>query len=248
MSNNPLDQIQSVPILGLHVHKITMDQTLAVIDSFVQSRIPHHVITLDASMCVTAKGDPELFKIVSTAELITPDSIGVIWACKRNGQPLPERVSGVEIVDRLCQIAPKTNYRLFFFGSAPGVAQEAADKFQAKYPGCNIVGCRDGFYKPEDEVEVVQEIASAKPDILCVALGIPRQEKFISRHRAALNVPVMIGVGGTFDVHSGRVKRAPMIFQRLNLEWLHRLIMNPKKIGKVMTLPRFVLMVLTGQK
>ena len=122
MPNNPLDNIQSVPILGLHVHKITMQQTLDTIDYFVKSGGPHHVITLDASMCVTARGDSELFNIVSTAELITPDSIGVIWACKRSGNPLPERVSGVEIVDRVCAIAPTKGYRIYFFGSAPGVA------------------------------------------------------------------------------------------------------------------------------
>ena len=247
MPNNPLDHIQNIPILGLHVHKITMQQTLEAIDFFVKSGNPHHVITLDASMCVTARSDAELHSIVSTAELITPDSIGVIWACKRSGNPLPERVSGVEIVEKVCSIAAEKCYRIYFFGSGPGVAQDAANQMLAKYPGCNIVGVHDGFYTPDEEPSIVQKIAAAKADILCVALGIPRQEKFIARHRDKLNASVMIGVGGTFDVHSGRVKRAPMIFQKLNLEWLYRTISNPKKISKAMTLPKFVSLILRGK-
>ncbi|MEP6756630.1 MAG: WecB/TagA/CpsF family glycosyltransferase [Chthonomonadales bacterium] len=247
MPDNPISHIQSVPILGLHVHKITMAQTLDVIDSFVKSGTPHHVITLDASMCVIAKNDPELFNIVSTAELITPDSIGVMWACKRSGNPLPERVSGVEIVDKICAVAPQEDYRIYFFGSAPGVAADAMEKMKQKYPGCNIVGAHDGFFTSDQETTIVQEIAASKPDILCVALGIPRQEKFIAKHRNELNASVMIGVGGTFDVHSGRVKRAPVIFQKLNLEWLYRTVSNPKKISKAMTLPKFVMHVLRNK-
>ncbi len=238
----------SVPLHGIRVHRIVMDETLDILDGFIRKGGPHHVITLDASMCVTAGEDPELKRIIGKADLITPDSSGILWACRRLGQPLTERVSGVEIVERLCELSPQRGYKLFFFGAAPGIAESAAEKMRAKYPGCQIVGTRDGFFKPEDEPEIVEQVRAANPDVLCVAMGIPKQEKFIDRHRAALGIPVMIGVGGTFDVFSGTVKRAPKWMQRANLEWLYRLYKNPRKIGKVMTLPRFVWMTLRGSR
>jgi N-acetylglucosaminyldiphosphoundecaprenol N-acetyl-beta-D-mannosaminyltransferase len=235
-------QPECVPVHSLRVHRVTMDETLSILDHFIHEGTPHHIITLDASMCVMARDDQELQQIASSAELVTPDSAGILWACSRFGSPLPQRVSGVEIVDQLCRLSPERGYKLYFFGSAPGVAVDAADKFRAKYPGCHIVGVRDGFFGPADEPAIVEEIRTAGPDILCVALGIPKQEKWIARHRDELGVPVLIGVGGTFDVHSGRVKRAPVWMRKLNLEWLYRVLKNPRKIGKVMTLPKFMLM------
>lgn len=238
------DTLECVPLHGVRVHRVTMQQTLETLDRFIRAGGPHHVVTLDASMCVMARDDAELRAIVGGAELSTPDSAGVLWACRKLGRPLAQRVSGVEIVEQLCRLSPDKGYRLFFFGAAPGVAEDAAGRMQERYPGCNVVGTRDGFFKPEEEPAIVEQIRAAKPDVLCVALGIPKQEKWIARHRAELGVPVLIGVGGTFDVHSGRVKRAPRWMQRLNLEWLYRLAKNPRKIGKVMTLPKFVLMTL----
>jgi N-acetylglucosaminyldiphosphoundecaprenol N-acetyl-beta-D-mannosaminyltransferase len=221
---------------------------LVILDRFIQERGPHHVITLDASMCVTAQEDSSLRKIIDNADLITPDSGGVLWACRRMGKTLSERVSGVEIVERLCALSGERGYKLFFFGAAPGIAEFAAENMKAKYPGCQIVGFRDGFFKLEEEPRIVDQIKAANPDVLCVALGIPKQELFISRNRDALGVPVMIGVGGTFDVFSGSVKRAPLWMQRANLEWLYRLYKNPRKIGKVMTLPRFVWMTFRARR
>lgn len=241
-------QLKSVPLHGVRVDRVTMAETIETIDGFIRDGGPHHVVTLDASMCVFARDDAELRRIVENAELVTPDSAGVLWACRTYGTPLAGRVSGVEIVEELCRLSPERGYRLFFFGSAPGVAEDAANTFRSRYPCCRIVGARDGFFGPDDEGAIVEQVRAAKPDILCVALGIPKQEKWIARHRAALGVPVLIGVGGTFDVHSGRVKRAPLWMQRLSLEWLYRLAMNPRKIGKVMTLPKFMLMTLRSKR
>jgi len=242
------DNLESVPLHGVRVHRLTMAETLETLGRFIREGGPHHVVTLDSSMCVLARDDAALRQIVANAELSTPDSAGVLWACRRFGCPLPQRVSGVEIVEELCRIAPEKGYRLFFLGAAPGVAEDAARKMRDRYPGCEIVGTRDGFFRQEDEPALLDEIRTAHPDILCVALGIPKQEKWIARHRDALGVPVLIGVGGTFDVYSGRVKRAPKWMQRLSLEWLYRLARNPRKIGKVMTLPKFVLMTLRAKR
>lgn len=239
-----MPSIPEAPILDVKVHLVDMEQTLRILGEFVRHGGSHHVVTLDASMCVAARQDCELRAIIQTADLVTPDSAGVLWALRRAGIRLKERVSGVEIVERLCAASASTGASLYFLGAAPGVAEEAAKRAQKRFPGCRIVGWRHGYFGPDEEPAIVEEIRTAQPDVLCVALGIPKQEKWIARHRFDLQVPVMIGVGGSLDVLSGKVERAPVWMRRLSLEWLYRLARNPRKIGKVLCLPRFVALTL----
>ncbi len=246
MTPNSTNQ-DTFTILGVPIHRIDMAEAMAQMDTFIQEGTPHHVVTADASMIVMAQEDPELKAIIGRAALVTPDGAGLLWAAKRQKTPLKERVSGVVLVEKLCALSPERGYRLFFFGAAPGVAEQAASQMRAKYPGVQIVGTRDGFFSAEQTPTLLAEIREAQPHILCLALGIPKQEKFIAEHGKALGVPIMMGVGGTFDVLSGNLKRAPLWMQRLNLEWLWRLLQNPSKISKVKLLPRFVMLVL-GEK
>ncbi len=239
-----MPSIPEASILDVKVHLVDMEQTLRILEEFIRGGGSHHVVTLDASMCVAARQDPELQAIVQSADLVTPDSAGVLWALRRSGVRLKERVSGVEIVERLCAASPASGVSLYFLGAAPGVAEDAAKRVARRFPGCRIVGYHHGYFTSADEPRILEEIRAAKPDVLCVALGIPKQEKWIARHRQRLQVPVMIGVGGTLDVLSGRVERAPAWIRSLSLEWLYRLARNPRKIGKVMCLPRFVVMTL----
>ena len=232
-----------VEILGLPVHDVDMGMALAAIESFVRAGGPHQVVTADASMLVMAQEDPELRAIIAGADLVTPDSIGVLWAARRKKKLLRERVSGVEIAERLCATSSLRGYRIFFLGAAPGVAALAAERMRAKYPGVQIAGVRDGFFSAAETEGVVDEIRASAANILLVAMGIPKQEKWIQAHRGALGCSVLIGVGGTLDVLSGLVRRAPRVIQVLKLEWLWRVLSNPSKINKVMLLPRFVRMV-----
>jgi N-acetylglucosaminyldiphosphoundecaprenol N-acetyl-beta-D-mannosaminyltransferase len=236
--------LPTVTLLGLPVHRLTMPAALDLLDGFVRARTPHHIVTADASMLVMAQDDPELHDIILRADLVTPDSTGVLWAAKRADKPIAERVSGVVLVEKLCALSAERDYRLFFLGAAPGVAEQAAKRMSEKYPGCQVVGTRDGFFAPEEEGQIVQNIRDSHADIVCVAMGIPKQEKWIARHRHELGASVLIGVGGTLDVLSGTVKRAPVVFQKLHLEWLWRVVSNPKKISKVMLLPQFVKIIL----
>lgn len=225
-----------------------MAAALQAIERFVASGRSHHVVTLDASMCVEARTDLELRRIVLEAELVTPDSAGILWAARRCGVRLTERVSGVDIVSALAARSPTTGITMFLLGAAPGVAEEAAARLQTQHPGCRIVGAHHGYFSADDEPRVVDAIRQARPDVLCVAMGIPKQEKWIARHRAELGVPVMIGVGGTFDVLSGRMRRAPAWMRRTNLEWLYRVLANPRKLRKVLMLPGFVAMTLKARR
>lgn len=233
-----------VTILGLRVDCVSQDEALEMIDSFVQEQTPRQVVTADASMVVIARQDPELRAIVDRAALVTPDGWGILWAARLFRTPIPWKVSGVDLAARLCERSPAKGYRIFFFGAGPGVAEKAAFKMARHYPGAQIVGVRDGYFTREQEPEIAAEIKAAAPDIVLVALGIPKQEKWIDRHKAAIGAPVFIGVGGTFDVFSGRVKRAPVWMQNRGWEWLYRLWKNPRKIAKVKTLPQFVLLAL----
>jgi N-acetylglucosaminyldiphosphoundecaprenol N-acetyl-beta-D-mannosaminyltransferase len=229
----------TVSILGIPVDRVTMDQAMDRIEGFIASGKPHFVVTADSSGLYGQIKDESFRAALERADLITPDSFGVVWAAKRLGKPVAGRVSGVELVDRLCARSAEKGYRIFILGAAPGVAEMAAERLRLRYPGCNIVGTRHGFFPAEDDRIVAEEVAMAKPDVLFVAMGIPRQEIFIVSTMDIIRAKVAIGVGGSFDVFSGKTKRAPVIVQRMNLEWLWRLVMNPRKFSKAATLPRF---------
>ncbi len=236
--------MDSVEILGLRVDCPAPADMPAMLARCIADRTPRHVVTADASMVVLARRDPALMQIVRHADLVTPDGAGILWASRLFRTPIPHKISGVDLVADICRLSAQHGWRVFFLGAAPGVAALAADNLRARFPGAQIVGTRDGYFSPADEPQVVAEIQAARPDVLLVAFGIPKQEKWITAHKAALQVPVSIGIGGSFDVYSGRVKRAPVWMQRASLEWLYRLASNPKKIGKVMTLPQFALLAL----
>ena len=236
-----------VEILGLPVDRLTMAQTLSLLEEFVASKAPHLVVTADAAGIVQAQSDSDWNSIFRSADLATPDSIGVIWAAKKRGRPIAERVSGVDLVERICALSADKGYRIYFLGAEPGVAERAAEKMRLKYPGCNIVGARHGYFPAESDEIVAQEVAEAQPDFLFVAMGIPRQDKFIRSTQEIIRAPVAMGVGGSFDVFSGKAKRAPKLFQSLHVEWLWRLLLNPKKIAKAKNLPKFVWMVLRSK-
>ena len=239
VSPEPSRPFGGVTILGVRVDCVSPGETLAEIDRFVAAGTPHHIVTADASMVITARHDPALREIIEGADLVTPDGFGILWASRQMRTPVPHKVSGVDLVGELCRLSPAKGYRLFFFGAGPGVAEEAAAKMRALYPGTQIVGTRDGFFTPTQEPEVVAQIQAARPDIVLVALGIPKQEKWIARHKDVLGASVLVGVGGSFDVFSGRVRRAPPFMQQHGFEWLYRLYKNPRKFAKVMTLPEF---------
>jgi len=236
--------MDSIEILGLRVDRPAPLEVMEFLARSIEARRPRHVVTADASMVVLARRDPALMQIVRRADLVTPDGAGILWAAKLFHTPIPHKISGVDLVADLCLLSAQHGWRVFFLGAAPGVAALAADNLRVRFPQAQIVGARDGYFPPADEPQVLADIQAARPDVLLVAFGIPKQEKWISAHKSVLQVPVSIGIGGSFDVYSGRVKRAPVWMQKASLEWLYRLASNPKKIGKVMTLPVFAMLAL----
>lgn len=234
---------KKVTILGVPVDAITMGEAVARIDGFIEKRTPVLVATANAEMLMRATHDGALRRILQGAAMVTPDGAGTVWAAHHLGHAMPERVAGYDMVQELMREAPAKRRRIFFFGSAPGVADKAKKKAEQLYPGIEIVGTRNGFFTAADEPAIIEEIKAAHPDILLAALGVPKQEKWLAKHLGELGVPVAIGVGGTFDVMAGVMKRAPRWMQRAKLEWLFRGMMQPKRAGRLLALPRFVLKV-----
>jgi len=232
-----------VKILGVGVDSVTMQEALDRVDTFFEERKPVIIATANAEMLMRATHDEELKNILNAAELVVPDGAGTVWAAHHLGYEMPERVAGYDLAQELMKRAPSKNRKIYFFGSAPGVAEKAKLKAEELYPNIQIVGTRNGFFTENDEPQIIADIKSAQPDLLLAALGVPKQEKWLAKYKDELNVPVSIGVGGTFDVMAGVMKRAPKWMQKAKLEWLFRAMLQPKRAGRLIALPKFVLKV-----
>ena len=230
-------------ILGVKVDSLTMEEAVARIEHFMDERVPTMVATANAEMIMRATKDKELMDILNTAALIVPDGAGTVWAARHLGVNMPERVAGYDLVQELLKAAPMKGRRIFLFGAGPTIAEKAKAKAENLYNGIKIVGTHDGYFDAEEELKIVEQIKNAQPDLLLCALGVPKQEKWLAKHLTELNVPVSIGVGGTLDVMAGIVKRAPRWMQKAKLEWLFRGLLQPRRAGRLMALPKFVIKV-----
>jgi N-acetylglucosaminyldiphosphoundecaprenol N-acetyl-beta-D-mannosaminyltransferase len=230
------------PFLKGKISALKEEEVIQKICQFIEEGGFHLVVTCDAYSFVVAWKDEEFASILRSAQIVTPDGMGVVIGAKLLGIPLKGRVAGVDLVNALFPIAERKGWKFFFLGGKEGVAEEARKKVSRLYPKLQIVGFHHGYFKEEERV--VKMIKDSTADILLVGMGIPLQEKFIWRNKEELGVKVAIGVGGTLDVLSGRVKRAPLLLRRLGLEWLYRLICQPSKIEKVARLPFFYFLIL----
>jgi N-acetylglucosaminyldiphosphoundecaprenol N-acetyl-beta-D-mannosaminyltransferase len=215
-------------ILNIKVHALTNLQTLALIEDFIASGQPHQLTTVNPEFVVEAQQDKAFREIINNAALALPDGIGLLKAARfLKTTPLPERVPGSDLVGRLAELSHQKGYRIYFLGAREGVAEKAIEKLKARYPNLQVAGCYAGSPAIEENEAIVQRILPTQPDILLVAYGAPKQDKWIARNLQRLQIPVCIGVGGSFDFIAGKTKRAPPWLRRLHLEWLHRLIMQP---------------------
>lgn len=232
-------------ILGCQIDLLNVNQALEEIRNLLHNKKTFaHIITVNAEIIYEANKNPKLKEMINGAHMVTPDGIGVVWAAKQFGYHPYGRVTGIELLEEVCNVGAKEGWRVFFFGAAPGIAEKAALNLADKYPGLQVAGTINGYFTPEETADIVASIKESKADILFVGLGAPRQEYWINEHKEQLQVPVCIGVGGSFDVIAGLKKRAPSWMIKFNLEWLYRLISEPSRIKRQLALPKFVLLVL----
>jgi len=223
---------------------MNMKETVAYLTAAIEQRRPHHVITANPIMLMAALQDPAYHAMMRSAELIVPDGTGVVWAANRVGVPVQERVPGIDLVHELMKAGEHRRWRVYLLGATDEVIAAAARNLQAGYPAIRIVGYRNGYFGPEEDESVIEAITAAEPDILLVGRSASTQEPWIAKYKSRLNIPVMMGVGGSFDVISGKLKRAPKLFQRMGLEWLYRLMLEPWRFKRMLVLPKFALRVI----
>lgn len=238
---------KTIDILGVNVDSITFADAVDKAEALVKTDGVSMIFTPNPEIVMCAKNDVELKNILNSADLCTADGIGVVYASKIIGSPVPERVAGFDLVCALLERMSKTGDGVFLFGAKPGVAEAAKAKMEEKYPGIVVSGTHNGYFKPEDEDKIVEEINASGAKLLLVCLGAPKQEKWIAQNQNRLKVNLCMGVGGTLDVFAGTAKRAPEIFIKLNLEWTYRILKNPSRIGRFAALPKFVIEVLKNR-
>ncbi|RJQ29382.1 MAG: glycosyltransferase [Peptococcaceae bacterium] len=237
-----------VELLGARVDGIRLEQAVERTAGFIRSRQLCWIITLNPELLYRAWSEGDLLNLINRANLVTADGVGIVWACRLAGRPVPERVTGIDLMLRLAARAAGEGWRIFLLGAAPGVAGEAAARLERRYPGLVVAGTHHGYFSPAEEPLVVAQVRRARPDLLFVALGAPKQEYWIAGNLAALGAVVVVGVGGSFDVIAGRVRRAPFWMQRLRLEWLFRLLKEPARWRRMLVLPLFAWLVLKKYK
>jgi len=235
-----------VIILGVPVHPVTFEGFLDVVAAFIAAGAPRQICTANPEFVMTAQRQPEFMRVLQEADLVLPDGVGLLWAARRQGVELPERVTGSDGIDLLAERAAREGWRMFLLGAMPGVAEKTAAILRARYPGLNVAGTYPGSPRDGDYPEIARRIKAARPDILLVAYGAPQQDVWIARHKEDLAVPVSMGVGGAFDFVAGVQRRAPRLLIRMNLEWLWRLVTQPWRWRRQLDLPRFAWRVVRG--
>lgn len=230
-------------ILNVKIDKLDMDGAVARICSLLEDKNSSLVVTPNSEMIVMAAEDPELAGILNSADLATADGAGVVLASKIMGDKLPERVAGFDLIGRLFAKLEHEDYNFYFLGSKPGIVDKAAANLELKYSSLNIAGFHHGYLDRQLQKEVISEINSKEIDLLLVGMGVPLQERFLANNLSKLKVKVAITVGGSFDVLAGEVNRAPLWMQKASLEWFYRLLQEPARFGRMLSLPKFIYLV-----
>lgn len=219
-----------IEFMGCHIDNLSMEETLQKVEYFVRSGLPHQHVVVNVDKVVKASRDPDLRRIINECALINVDGMPIVWASRLLGRALKERVAGVDLFEALMVRAAEKGWRVYFLGAREEVVCSVRARYEQTLPGLRVAGCRNGYWKPEEEAGVAQAIAETRPDLLFVAISSPKKEQFLGRYQAEMKVPFAMGVGGTFDVVTGRVRRAPKWMQRSGLEWFYRFLQEPRRM------------------
>ena len=218
------------PILNTYVNALSMDETVAEVEKIVKAGVPTQHVVINALKVNLMNEDPGLREIVNDCPLINADGASIVWAAKKLGVPLKERVAGIDLFLRLVELAAEKGYRIYLFGAKEEVVQEVKRRFLAQYPALQIVGVRNGYFTEADEPQIVADMAASGADMMFVAFSSPKKEYWVKRYLNELKIPFVMGVGGSFDVVAGVTDRAPKWMQDHGLEWFYRFIQEPRRL------------------
>jgi N-acetylglucosaminyldiphosphoundecaprenol N-acetyl-beta-D-mannosaminyltransferase len=236
--------VERTEVLGVPVDAVNMQSALDRVRMMFADTATHTIFAVNPEKVIAAQENPELLRALNNASLLVPDGIGVVFAARLLGKGRMERVPGSDLMPEICALAATEGYSVFLFGAKPGIADEAAAILQARYPGLRVAGTHHGYVPEGQTADLIRKINDSRADALFVGLGSPKQEFWLDQYRDHLDVRVCQGVGGTLDAICGNPKRAPRWVQRLYLEWLHRLLLQPRRARRQSVLPRFVRQVL----
>lgn len=226
------EQQKTVDILGLPVNPLTMEQLIQLADRHIKSRKQLLLGVINAAKLVNSRRDPQLRQSLDQADIILADGAPIVWLSKVIGKGLPQRVPGIDIMFKLLELASQKSYSVYFLGAKPLVIKKVARFVKNNYTGLRIAGFRDGYFIQDQEKNVAEEIKKSNADILFVAMSSPKKENFLKQWQTFMSVPVCHGVGGSFDIIAGVTKRAPKWMQKCGLEWLYRVIQEPRRMWK----------------
>jgi N-acetylglucosaminyldiphosphoundecaprenol N-acetyl-beta-D-mannosaminyltransferase len=231
MTNSPTGSM-SVAVLGCPITNMSLDDFVSTAEQFIASKAPHYIAMMNVAKLVKMRSDDDLAQSILAADLIGADGTPLVWVARLFGTPLPGRVNGTDLMYRLLEKANEKRYRIFFFGATEAVLQRVLEVVRRDYSGVEITGWQHGYFAPAEELAIVEKIRDARPDILLIAFGTPKKELWVKRYLSAMEVPVIHGVGGSFDVLAGVVRRAPSWMQRSGLEWFFRLLQEPGRMWR----------------
>ncbi len=221
-----------IQFFSVNLDLYSMAETLEEISKYIKERTLIQHVVVNVSKLVYAQKDENLRNIINSCPIINVDGAGVILGAKMLGIKIPHRVTGIDLMEELIKYSSENGYSVFFFGAKEDVNKAVVEHYLEKYPNLKVAGRRNGYYTEQEEKEMVEEMKNSKADILFVAMGSPKKEIFLNKYSKELNIPFTMGVGGSFDVVTGLVKRAPLWVQNLNCEWLYRLIQEPRRMWK----------------
>jgi N-acetylglucosaminyldiphosphoundecaprenol N-acetyl-beta-D-mannosaminyltransferase len=231
--------MRRIDVLGVGFDNLSMAEAVSAALALIEAGNGGFVVTPNPEIVMLAREDEGLRAALAGAALVLPDGIGVVKGAKILGTPLKGKVAGIDFAAGVMAGLAEKGGSVFLFGAKPGIAEKAGTELSARFPGLRIAGVNDGYFS--DDAPIVEKISAASPDLLLVCLGAPKQELWMQKYAGRLGVGLMAGLGGSLDVFAGEVSRAPKIWQELGLEWLYRLIREPRRIGRMMKLPQFVI-------
>ena len=222
----------SIEMMGVRIDNLSMEETLRKVDGFICDGRPQQHVVVNVDKLVKASQDPELRRIINECALVNVDGMPVVWASRLLGKGLKERVAGIDLYEALMRRSAEQGWRVFLLGAKEEIVSAVKPIYERKYPGLIVAGYHNGYWEAEAEPRLVEQIKASRPDLLFVAISSPKKEQFLGRYQAEMKVPFAMGVGGTFDVAAGKVKRAPLWMQKSGLEWFYRFLQEPRRMFK----------------
>jgi len=217
-------------LFGVPIDSLTFDETVSsAVHAMQAKRLTQHV-AINVAKLVKARHDPELWRDIAESHIVGIDGMGIVWAARALGIPVPERVAGVDLMERLLKICGQEGFRPYFLGASQEVLHRAVAVARKRWPGLEFAGCHDGYFGPDDEWNIVTSIRTSGADCLFIGMPTPQKERFLHSYRDVLNIPFIMGVGGGIDVLAGHVRRAPIAMRKCGLEWLYRIYQEPGRM------------------